>query len=1254
MKILAIRGKNLASLDGEFEVNLEAEPLRSAGVFAITGPTGAGKSTLLDAMCLALYGLTPRLVRQHSDVLVGNDADDALKATDPRAILRRGCASGWAEVEFSGVDGYTYQARWEVRRARGRIDGKFQQSDHSITRLGDPPWHLADRSTEVLAAIVDRIGLEFEQFRRSVLLAQGDFAAFLRASGKDRATLLERMTGTELYAKVSVAAFEEAKRKRLEVDAAVQAEKNIEILDAVERDSLQGQLNSSVAGRAANELEIATLQRASAWLEQHQNLQHARTQAEEAWLGAQHQMSEVAELRAKISQLAKIEKIAPVYRQRQRALEEKAALEDGADKVVRAANLAAQALSAAQEQAEKANAAAAAVHTQWQEIRPKLEKGREIDAVAQERGKEVSRLDIVATGLRVDARTREESLAKFASQTKELAERKRLLEIESTKSQALSRFLPLREWLLEEVQRESALREHRATCKTKSAQLLVELENTEKESLRAAANTQAALERLRVCREHLAKLSPRPDPTFVAQRKRELDALRERLQVLLDILRAANQWHAKGKVLTELEREAIGVTKQSQTLEVELQALKAAYARCQAEHERARLALEALKQAFSLTQHRAHLEDGKPCPLCGALDHPYFSAEALSSEWENAQVREQRAKGDLTSAEARLRTSELTIVRDQARLEEIKRAQANLVAERQQIERDVAALEVILSTESQAFAENLAPKIAWREAAALAEIEALAQRWRVLGKSEKDRMARDDEDLVLRERHEKEERELLVHVEREREKEAQAQAQALQVRGKWQYIAREQVLADQSHEEKVMSLRGHFVELAAWLAELDEPRRGLRAAIEEDLAARQRLEAELLRLERELAVALEAESRARAEARHCAAQLEVAQRQHGEAKVGYEALVNELKSLLGEASPISLEALWTSKRNEAANFAAQCDAKVQEAKVAAAGAFAHLEALRAQMRKLEVELQRVDSQVRDACMAEGLTIEQAELLWPELAHVSTLNVRVREIEDRNLQCQSQREATQRALENHQRTRPEGDPLLWRERLQQVVKQRDESLATQARVHLILEQDRQKQEKQQVAREGVERAKVEAEVWLKLGEAIGHNKGDTFRVFAQGLTFEALLGHANRHLRDFDRRYSLARIAQTPLELQVIDHDLGDEVRSIHSLSGGETFLVSLALALGLSSMSARRQPIESLFVDEGFGTLDRETLDRAIAALEALRAGGRQVGIISHVEGLAEHLGACIEVRPQGGAKSRVVVCGRGASGSID
>ena len=166
------------------------------------------------------------------------------------------------------------------------------------------------------------------------------------------------------------------------------------------------------------------------------------------------------------------------------------------------------------------------------------------------------------------------------------------------------------------------------------------------------------------------------------------------------------------------------------------------------------------------------------------------------------------------------------------------------------------------------------------------------------------------------------------------------------------------------------------------------------------------------------------------------------------------------------------------------------------------------------------------------------------------------------------------------------------------------------------------------------------------MWLQLDDLLGSQDGKKFRIFVQSLTLEALVEAANEHLRELARRYRLERVPGTDMDLQMIDSVLGDERRSVQSLSGGETFLVSLALALGLSSLATQRTRVETLFVDEGFGSLDADTLYKAIAALEALQNSGRRVGIISHVAALTEQIPTRVVVTPRGAGRSAVSVAG--------
>lgn len=170
--------------------------------------------------------------------------------------------------------------------------------------------------------------------------------------------------------------------------------------------------------------------------------------------------------------------------------------------------------------------------------------------------------------------------------------------------------------------------------------------------------------------------------------------------------------------------------------------------------------------------------------------------------------------------------------------------------------------------------------------------------------------------------------------------------------------------------------------------------------------------------------------------------------------------------------------------------------------------------------------------------------------------------------------------------------------------------------------------------------------TQTELWMEMSDLIGSATGNKFRTLAQGLTLQQLVINANEHLYELAPRYALQPVPGSPLALQVIDHDMGDEVRSVESLSGGESFLVSLSLALALASLAADTRQLGSLFIDEGFGTLDPDSLEMALACLDALQADGRQIGVISHVGTLVERIGGQVAVEAQGGGRSRIEIKG--------
>lgn len=218
MKILAIRGQNLASFEGEFEIDFTIEPLKSTGLFAITGQTGAGKSTILDALCLALFDNSPRFSKaEHLKLEELEALEDKVSPHHCGNILRRGTGYGYAEVDFVALNGDNYRSKWVVKRSRSKSDGKLQSTSITLSNISNNTEE-GDSKSERLTRITELIGLSFDQFTRAVLLAQGEFANFLKAKPNEKAELLEKLTGTEIYSEISKLIYQKSKEAESALD----------------------------------------------------------------------------------------------------------------------------------------------------------------------------------------------------------------------------------------------------------------------------------------------------------------------------------------------------------------------------------------------------------------------------------------------------------------------------------------------------------------------------------------------------------------------------------------------------------------------------------------------------------------------------------------------------------------------------------------------------------------------------------------------------------------------------------------------------------------------------------------------------------------------------------------------------------------------------------------------------------------------------------------------------------------------------
>ncbi len=398
MRILAIRGKDLASIVGEFAVRLEVDPLSTSGVFAITGKTGAGKSTVLDALCLALFDATPRLDAK-GGALVG-DADDPhkLAANDVRNLVRKGAGSAYAEVDFVGVDDLVYRARWEARRAHGRADGAFQIPKLALTRR-DTGEHIADGKKAVKEAIVEKLGLTFEQARRSLLLAQNEFARFLSATGDERARLLEQITGTGIYTELSCAAFERARAARSRLDALRESVGRDAPLDDDARGVLEVEHAERKQAADATSTELTRLEAAGRWRDRQANLRKGVQESTEELEAAEHAVEASTALREELARVRHAEKLRPAYESGTRSLGVERTAAERLEQANAAAKQARGELEHHTPLVEAARARVAQATQALEAARPLLTRAREVGAQLGPASLAVSKARLHADGI---------------------------------------------------------------------------------------------------------------------------------------------------------------------------------------------------------------------------------------------------------------------------------------------------------------------------------------------------------------------------------------------------------------------------------------------------------------------------------------------------------------------------------------------------------------------------------------------------------------------------------------------------------------------------------------------------------------------------------------------------------------------------------------------------------------------------------------------------------------------------------------
>jgi exonuclease SbcC len=1254
MKILRISLRNLASLAGTHTVDFTRPPLSTTGLFSISGPTGCGKSTLLDALCLALYEDTPRLGAASGTKLP--DGGGEITQKDPGNLLRRGTAEGFAEVVFVGVDQATYTARWSIRRAHGRVSGSLQKSEMTLYRGNvlhgtEGVIELGGNKKDVLPAIAAKVGLTFAQFTRAVLLAQNDFAVFLKADDRERALILQALTGTERFERLSIAVFARNKTEAEAVQRLLNQLEGHAPLAVEARAEAEAAQQAAAAALLAADQACRERESHADWFRRRHELTQATTLAEQT-LAEAAQFSLAADPRRQDLEIAN--ELSREARPLSAAVEREArqlATDTGAHAAASAKkNEADQTLFRQREHRDVAHLASVRARQAAETLAPDLDRARVLD----------SQLHPLANSLAVaiTERTTAEQTARIAAAKPAL-----LRESIATRASATAQLVARRAALtpivpfaadstawLDRLKTAARARtadavarlEHKTkagavtalSAKTNLAQASVE---THKSALAAslAEYESAALVLRNVDAESLASERTRLDVT-----REVLGGLRDHFDQLADLgLRIANLKSEHAAVQTASDQAALALA------EIDKNQFPSAHAACHALKD-ALIAAEAAANPASAVL-RSALRPEKPCPVCGGADHPY----AVHPPTEEAA-----ALGSLRKSVQQAEADLATLLAEVARQKSVRDLNSQLALTH------AASLRTL--DQHLATTRNVAPDHPLQHPAARAILDQpeaeqatlLATQLTQLDQARTTLDAAEKAHRVAVKTHEV----ARTHYDKDLKSFNQTELSHAQLSAQLAAATAEQEAAQRNAEAAGLELTACFAEVEPLFSSLVGAREDFAA---DATALRERLAADvatLHELDRQLTEAICWSENSAVEldgltaaANTAAEALVKRQAEETEARRAHHSLRTERDQLIGGRAVATVVAELTQASEQAeaaaslaATVLAEADKAVATATEAERATLAAVDATHVRHASAEAALARWVSAFELRTGRELTALTLAAWLERDEAWFKIERVAVEALQSAVKTAEGAHQAHCATLAAHIATSPTADDEATVEAdvtQRKMAKEAAAQVLVGATATLTADDDRRADCAALLERLNEQKAK--AEPWGQLNELIGSADGAKFRAIAQRRTLDLLLGFANAQLDLLAGRYRLERLPES-LNLLVCDRDMADERRSVHSLSGGESFLVSLALALGLASLTSNRLRIESLFIDEGFGSLDPATLSTAMNALTQLESQGRKVGVISHVSEMADAIPVQIRIVKVRAGASRVIVPG--------
>lgn len=1129
MKFLQLEILNLASLDkqGGEVINFEEGALGESTIFSIVGPTGSGKSTLLDAICLALYNRAPRYPRKKGDknqsieIFGAADASESnrLAPTDSRNILTRGKKEGYSKLTFLANNGSIYRAEWHVRFQRVRYENA-KTALYKITRKGEEITEKAADWNE----LPNIIGLDYDQFLRTVLIAQGSFANFLTAKENERYELLEKLIGCEeTYTNI---ATEIKKAKDQATDTYNQMAASVEaVKQNLLNDEELAQLKEEIARleKAEKELDsqLQAISKDLQWFEENDKqikqiaiCQSDMEQAADAIKAMQTQILRLQlhdEVQPAVNLLQEVERqTQSIHEQEENILKAEGNIKSQESAISESEKILAslkEAVSKAQEQLEKALpviAEARALKTKMEAAMPNLKEKKEALELAQKENQSALK-DVEENARNIQKWEAETEKANLALKTtkEEIAKQKQVLH-EATQAAEQA-------W---------------ETERNKTAgQNIEELQNSKTVADRKLQDVQQAI-----------KVVAHLDAATAEKKKNE-----ERILVL-------------GKRNAEID-EALGKLT-IEALTQETLTLRNAYT---------------LMVSEKWEIHRANLTEGKPCPLCGSTTHPYHT--------DNRQFEE--ATTELSQL--------LKVKEDLLKLQQ--KEEKDLSGERKQNDGEVQTL--------QKQQEKLSEEIATYEE----EWKALIAQYPKIPKAETELKS-------------------LLPIYENKAKDASSKLSL------FNKIQKEIERLTQLKDKAVKDEATYESKASTILNEVQENTSTCTTKLAEQKA---------------LTINLISQQKSKEEA------YEKALQTWNSAKKEMEEWQEIYKQILNGEEPDAAEQRLTAAKDEATKAADTQNENINKLKAELANSKGSHQTMLSQNKTMKENLLAKEKELDFWIEEYNKQLEEKSIEPPfidrntirEMLHSAEDWNAIRREKDEKEKAVASTTALYQSAEKAHQQHLEHQPAQTRDALLAIQQeylersQRNELIAANARMQNHQEAVKLLGDKA----EALNLVTQEKDDWTAITDAIGAD-GKTLRKIAQCYTLSFLITHANQEIRKFNSRYELQQVKHS-LGIRVIDHDRADDIRDTTSLSGGETFIVSLGLALGLSALSSRNISFENLFIDEGFGTLDPDTLATVIDSLAMLQSSqGKKVGVISHTDTMSERITTQIRIIKNGNSGS--------------